>query len=107
VHFLHPVTEAVHNHAPYNRMIRIQRVSCASEVRVAALVFFQQIVRGIIQTSEALCRATLSTFCGVIEDHVENDFDAGAVQGLHYIPKFIERTQRLLTRAVGLVWCKK
>ena len=35
MHLVHPVTEAVHNHAPYNRMVRIQRVSCAGEVRVA------------------------------------------------------------------------
>ena len=34
VHFRHPVTEAVHNHASYDRMVRIQRVSCAGEIRV-------------------------------------------------------------------------
>ena len=34
VHLFHPVTQAVHDHAPYNRMVRIERVSCPGEVRV-------------------------------------------------------------------------
>ena len=35
MHFLHPVTEAVHNHAPYYGMVGVERVSCTGEVRIA------------------------------------------------------------------------
>ena len=45
----------------------------------------------------------MSAFRRVIEDHVENDFDAGPVQRLHHVPKFIHRAQRFLARTVCLV----
>ena len=46
-------------------------------------------------------------FGGVVEDDVENDFDARAVQRLDHVAKFVDRTQRILPRAVRLVRCKE
>ena len=42
-------------------------------------------------------------FGGVIEHDVENDLDAGPMQRLDHVAKFVDRAQRILTRAVGLV----
>ena len=42
-------------------------------------------------------------FGGVVEDHIENDLDARAVQRLDHVAKFVDRAERILTRAVGLV----
>ena len=46
-------------------------------------------------------------FGRVIEHHVENDLDAGAVQRLHHVAKFVDGAQRILTRAVRLMRCKE
>ena len=42
-------------------------------------------------------------FGGVIEDHIQNDFQSFPVQGLDHVPKLIYRPERVLPRAVGLV----
>ena len=34
---------------------------------------------------------------GMIEDHVQDDFDAGPVQGLDQIPEFVQHCQRVLS----------
>ena len=49
----------------------------------------------------------MSIFCRVIEDNIENDFNAGSVQRLHHAAKFIECSERVRMRAIGLVRCKK
>ena len=33
---------------------------------------------------------------GVVEDHVENDLDAGAVQRLDHVAKLVHRAERIL-----------
>ena len=42
-------------------------------------------------------------FRGVIENYVENDLDSRAVQRFDHVAKFIDRAQRILTRAIRLV----
>ena len=42
-------------------------------------------------------------FGGVVEDDVENDLDAGAVQRLDHVAELVDRAERILPRAVGLV----
>ena len=101
VHFSHPVTQAVHNHAPYDWMIGIERVSCAGEIRVTRAVFTQQVIRRIVQATEALRGSVMPILSCVIEYDVENDFDAGPVKSLHHVSKFIQRGQRLLTGTVS------
>ena len=44
-----------------------------------------------------------SAFGGVIEDHVENDFDSGAVQRFDHVAKLVNGPERILTRAIRLV----
>ena len=45
----------------------------------------------------------LVAFGRVIEHDVENDFDPGAMQRLDHVAKFVDRAERILPRAVGLV----
>ena len=42
-------------------------------------------------------------FGGVVEDHIENDFQACPVQRLDHVPKLIHRAERVPPRAVRLV----
>ena len=42
-------------------------------------------------------------FGGVVEDDVEDDLDAGAVQRLDHVAELVDRPERILARAVRLV----
>ena len=44
-----------------------------------------------------------SPFGRVIEDDVENDLDARAVQRLDHVAKLVDGPERILPRAVGLM----
>ena len=57
----------------------------------------------VVDAAKAERWAVLVAFGGVVEDHIENDLDAGPVQRLDHVAKLIERPERVLARAVGLV----
>src|SRR5690349_11023960 len=97
MHLAHPVTEAVYDHAPYNRVVCVKRISGTGEVRVTRAVFTQQVVGWIVQAAEAQCWPVVFTLSSVIEDHIENDFNTGSVQRLHHISKFVYCSERFLT----------
>ena len=42
-------------------------------------------------------------FGGVVEDDVENDLEAGAMERLHHVTEFVHRSKRILSRAVSVV----
>jgi hypothetical protein len=42
-------------------------------------------------------------FRGVVEDDVENDLDARAMQRLDHVAELVDGTERILTRAVAPV----
>ena len=72
-------------------------------VGVARAVLLEDVVRLVVQTAEAQRRPAVVAFRRVVEHDIENDLDAGPVQRLDHIAKFIHRAKRILTRAVGLV----
>jgi len=67
----------------------LSRVSCTGEVGVKRSVFTREVVSWIVKAAEALCWAVGSIFRRVIKDCVKNDFDAGPVQRLYHVSKFI------------------
>ena len=67
------------------RMPGVQAVSGAGVIHVVALlVRHQAVVGGIIDAAKAQHRAHVIAFRGVIVDHIENHFDAFAVESLHH-----------------------
>ena len=103
MHFLDPVTKAVHDHAADDRMIGVERVAGAAEIGVAGAVWLEDVVSAVVQSPETQRWAAMVAFRGVIEHHVENDFDARPVQRLDHVAKLVHRAQRILARAVRLV----
>ena len=103
VHLLDPVAEAVDDHPADDRMIGVERVAGAAVVGVARAVVFEDVVGRVVESAEAQRRPAVVAFGGVVEDDVENDLDAGPVQRLDHVAKLVDRTERILTRAVGLV----
>ena len=103
MHFLDPVAEAVHDHPPNNRVVRVEGVSAAGVVGVPRAATFEDVVSRIIDAAEAEHRPGVIALRGVVVHHVENDLDARTVQRLDHISKFVHGTERILTRAVRLV----
>ena len=93
MHFLDPVAEAVHDHPPDDGMIRIQRVPAAGVIGIAGAVLLEDVIGGVVESAEAKCRPVVVAFRSVVEDDVEDDLDAGPVQRLDHVPKFIDRAQ--------------
>ena len=84
-------------------MIRVERVAGAAVIGVAGAVLFENVVGAVLQPAEAQRRPVVVAFGGVIENNIENDFDARPVQRLHHVAKFVYRAERILARAVALV----
>ena len=103
VHLFDPVTQAVDDHAPDDGMVGVQRVAGAGEVVVARAVCFQNVVRGVVEAAEAQSGPVMIAFGCVVEDHVENHLDTCAVERLDHIPEFVDRTKRILARAIRLM----
>ena len=103
VHLLDPVAETVDDHAADDGMVGVERVAAAAVVGIARAVLLEDVVRAVVQPAEAQRRPGVVAFRGVVEHDVENDLDAGAVQRLDHVAKFVHRAERVLARAVGLV----
>ena len=100
----HPVTQAVLDHPAHDRLIGIQRVAAAGVVGVTGLVLLEDVIDVVRQTAIAQRRPGLPAFRRVIEHDVEDDFEARAVKRLDHVPKFVEGRERVLLRAVRLMW---
>src|ERR1700758_5294471 len=84
-------------------MVGVERVPSTGIVGVAAAVTIEDIVSLVFKAAKAERRAGVITLCGMVEDHVQNHFDARTVQGLNHIAELIYRTERVLPRTVGAV----
>src|SRR5678815_3819898 len=93
VHFPNPVTEAVRDHAAGDRMVRVERISGAAVVGVAGSAALEDVVGGVIDATVAQRGASFVAFGGMVENHVQDDLDAGSVQSLHHVAKLVHRTQ--------------
>src|SRR4051812_48400144 len=84
-------------------MIGVESVPRAAEIGILRTVGFEDVVRGIIQSSEAKCGTVIAAFSGVIEYYVENNFDPGPVQRFDHVTKFDYRAYRIFSRTISLV----
>ena len=83
--------------------MRVQRVAAAGVVGVARLAPLEHVVGAVVEPAEAERRAVLVAFGGVVEDDVENHLDARPVQRLDHVAELVDRAERILPRAVGLM----
>lgn len=87
MHRLDPVAKTVHDHPANDGMIGVERVPSATVVCIARPVLFEDVVRAVVQATEAQGGPTLVAFRRMIEDHVENHFDAGPMQRFDHVAK--------------------
>src|SRR5512134_2429227 len=96
MHLLDPIPETVDDHAADNGMVGVESVSRSCVVGVPRAVLLEDIVGVVVQTAESECRPAIVSFGRVIEDDVENDLDAGLMQGFDHVAKFVYRAECVL-----------
>ena len=70
-------------------------------VGVARPVRLEDVVRRVVQAAEAERRPVVVAFRRVVEDDVEDDLDAGAVQRLDQVAELVDGAERVAPRAVA------
>ena len=93
VHLGDPVPQRVHHQRQDLRLARIQAVPAPAEVHVVPrVVFFQPVVRGIVDPPEAQGRPFVVSLGGVVVHHVEDHLDPGRVQRFHHCLELVYLT---------------
>ena len=79
--FIGPEAQRIGDQAANLGAVRSKRVAAAAQVAIApGPMRIGEVVGGIVEPAQRQRRAALVAFAGVVEDHIENDFDAGAMQ---------------------------
>jgi hypothetical protein len=78
-------------------------VATTGVIGVAGFVLLEDVIDVVGQTAIAQYRPRQAAFCRVIEDDIEDDFEARAVERFDHVSKFIEDRERVLVRAVSLM----
>ncbi len=99
MHLAHPVTQTIYDQAAHDGVITVERVAAAGEVEILMLRV-EQVVSKILKAAQRKSRTHVIALGGMIENDVEDHFDARAVQRLHHISEFIHRAERMLPRTV-------
>ena len=98
MHDFHPIAQGIDDHLHDPRMIEIQRIAGASEVEIAALVCGQAVVGRVVDAAKRKRWTELIGFRGMIEDHVQNDFDARIMERPHHALKLGDVAARKVSR---------
>ena len=85
VHLGHPVPQRIHDELQRMRVTDVEAVAGPGVVHVVALVVVDKaVVGGIVDAPHRQRRTQVVALGGVVVDHVEDDLDAGFVQGAHH-----------------------
>ena len=104
VHLADPEEQALGDELLDQRDVAVERVPAARQVRVELLVVgLEVVVDGVVEAAEADRRALVVALAGVVEDDVEDDLDAGLVEGLDHVPELADVGALVGRDAVALV----
>ena len=95
MHFHHPPAQHVHNQLTGNGMVAVAGVAAARIVEIGLGPGVKQVVNGVVYAAEAGAVAVLPTLGGMVEDHVQIDFNASPVEGLDHVPEFMQDCGRI------------
>ena len=99
--FMDPIAEAIDDQLPHHWMRGAQIVFASAVVNVAAhVIWVEHVVGAVVDPPVAISRPVAAAFRGMIVDDIENDFDAGLVQGFDHGTKFVQRTTRFSIAAI-------
>ena len=89
MHLRHPITQTIHNELQGPGMRDVERVPTTRIVRVIAFVVrYQPVIGGIVNPSKRQGGTEVISFRRMVVDHVQDDFDSRAVEGLDHALEF-------------------
>ena len=89
-------------------MVAVEGVVAAGEVQVAArIVGVEQVVDAVVQSPVGEGRALRAAFRRVVEHHVQDQLEAGGVQGLDHLLELAHLAAGLSSRAVAALGCEQ
>ena len=75
MHLGDPITQAILDQPAHDRLIGVQCVAAAGVISVTRFVLLEDVVKVIGEAAITQRRPIMAAFRGVIEDHIEDDFD--------------------------------
>ena len=87
--FGRPIAQAIEDEIAHHGVVAIEGVAAAAEVEVIA-VGGEEVVCFVVEPAERNNRPGRIAFGRVVEDHVEDDLDAGGVEGLDQILELVD-----------------
>ncbi len=85
VHFQNPIPQAVHDQFEHLWMTHVQRVAGAGVIHVVTgLIVNEPVIGCVVHTAKTQRGAEMVAFGRVVVNHVQDHFDAGAVERLHH-----------------------
>ena len=108
MHLLHPVAQAIHDHSAHDGVVAVKRIAYPAIVDILGpVVRVQHVVDPIVNAAQRDRGPVVTVLGRVVEDHIEDDFDAGAVQGLDHVAELIHRSLANRAGTVLPVRCKE
>ena len=104
---MHPVAQAQKDELSHNRVVAVDRVAATGVVAVIRSTVTQHVVDPVFQPLERKRRPKLIALGCVVENHVQNHFDAGSVQRPHHLFELANLAARLGARRIAAVRRKK
>src|SRR5271169_908861 len=105
--FPDPVAEAVDDQLLGHRMVAVEGVSAPGKIHVVLqLPRHQQVVRAVVDAFETINRSLMVAFIRVVEDHVENDFNASLVQRFDQVAELAQVAADFGFEAIRGLWRK-
>ena len=80
---IRPEPQRVGDQPAHLGSMRGKRIAAAAQIAIApGPMRIGEVIGGIVEAAQRERRAALVAFAGMVEDHIENDFDAGAMQAV-------------------------
>ena len=96
VHVVHPVPQRADHHLDHARLRQVQAIAATGPVGIARrVVRLQHVVLAVAQPAEGQRGPVLVGFGTVVEHHVEDHLDPGAVQLAHHRPELVAHARRI------------
>ncbi len=95
-----PVPETEEDHLADNRVIAVDGVAASGEVAVMASAIFQHVIDLVLQTFETQGGPEFVSFAGMVEDHIQDDFDACLMQGSDHLLELIDLGTRFFAGSI-------
>ena len=88
VHLGDPVAQAIDDEVAHHRVVAVHRVAASGVVQVLAGLGIEDVVGRVVDAAKRPGWPVLVALGGVVEHHVEDDFDAGLVHRLDELLEF-------------------